>query len=442
MSSARTQPDRGAHSEVLLDLLGQLVARPEAMLYLERFSQLQQHRSLLIRVEGQVLIEQIDDLSAAVAFLFRLGLRPIVLTDLTDILGSIRGQTGSADKAGQDVVHESDMTQLRPLAYQRIAGLIEALEAKGVEARALQNGVFDCDWSHANRLDFRGQLRHIQTTLIQSEVDQGRVVVLGSLGETSSGQVLVLNTDQLLVSLAACLESFKIVWLTPEGPLRDQNEAAISAISLTSDYDYLVVQSLVRDEDRARTGVVYRILEGLDPSASVALTRAGHLIRELFSHVGSGTLVRKGEPMLFHDRPDLTHLKALPDLLERSFSRELRSGWLEQQDIIGLLMADSARAAALIIRGHQGVPYLDKIMVTPEARGEGLGAALWQSLRGRFPAMYWRSRVNNPINSWYFRRAQTAHRLGRWVVFTQGVSDFGVLSGLMSDAAQRDSGWA
>ncbi|MCH8478794.1 MAG: hypothetical protein LAT56_12750, partial [Wenzhouxiangella sp.] len=84
---------------------------------------------------------------------------------------------------------------------------------------------------------------------------------------------------------------------------------------------------------------------------------------------------------------------------------------------------------------------LDKIMVTPEARGEGLGAALWQTLRGRLPAMYWRSRINNPINGWYFQRAEASQQMGRWVMFSTGIGDFQILGELYADALRRDSGW-
>jgi len=87
------------------------------------------------------------------------------------------------------------------------------------------------------------------------------------------------------------------------------------------------------------------------------------------------------------------------------------------------------------------VPYLDKIVVTPEARGEGLGAALWRSLRAHCPTMYWRARVSNPIASWYFQQAETSHRRGEWIVYGIGISDFSKLERLVIDAAGRDSGW-
>jgi acetylglutamate kinase len=430
-----------ASSHWLVDTLGQLVARPEALLYLERFGQLSQHRALLIRVDGLVVARQLDELAAALSFLHRLGLRPIVLPDLSEQITQARSELCEEGEADSEVINEALMARIRPLAYQQGAQLAQALEARGCEARSLQHGLFDCEWLDPERHDLRGLIAQINREPLESELLAGRSPILTCLGETASGQVLVLDGDQSVAVLAEALNPFKIVFLTLAGALRDQDERPISAISLTSDYDYLVVQSLVQRSMRERTGLIYRMLDSLESTSSVSVTRAADLVRELFTHSGSGTLLRKGEAILFQEIPRKSDLAMLPALLERCFHRRLDPAWLEQQNIAGLLMAESGRAAALLMRGHQSIPYLDKIMVTPEARGEGLGAALWQALRGRFPAMYWRSRSNNPINSWYFRRAQTTYRHGRWIVFTQGVTDYQLLETLNADAIARDSGW-
>ena len=98
-------------------------------------------------------------------------------------------------------------------------------------------------------------------------------------------------------------------------------------------------------------------------------------------------------------------------------------------------------AVYVVVPGAGGVPYLDKFVVTPDAQGEGLGAALWQVLRARFPRLYWRARTSNPVANWYFQQAQTTDRSGPWVVYTIGVEDPRERAGLVADALARDSGW-
>ena len=75
------------------------------------------------------------------------------------------------------------------------------------------------------------------------------------------------------------------------------------------------------------------------------------------------------------------------------------------------------------------------------AQGEGLGAAMWQVLRGQYPGMYWRSRNSNPITAWYFQQADSSDRHGPWVVFTIGLQEFDQREAAVRDAMARDSGW-
>ncbi len=84
-------------------------------------------------------------------------------------------------------------------------------------------------------------------------------------------------------------------------------------------------------------------------------------------------------------------------------------------------MSETGRAAAVMTTGVDGLPYLDKFAVTSQAQGEGLGAAVWQVVTARYPALYWRSRNTNPVTPWYFQQADSSNRYGQWVVFTIGV---------------------
>jgi acetylglutamate kinase len=106
-----------------------------------------------------------------------------------------------------------------------------------------------------------------------------------------------------------------------------------------------------------------------------------------------------------------------------------------------VLLSATERAAAVIVQGQDGLPYLEKFAVTPDAQGEGLGAAMWQVLRARYPQLYWRSRNTNPITGWYFQQADSSERLGPWVVFTNGINDVSQRARVVAEAMQRDPGW-
>jgi acetylglutamate kinase len=106
-----------------------------------------------------------------------------------------------------------------------------------------------------------------------------------------------------------------------------------------------------------------------------------------------------------------------------------------------VLLSETRRAAAVITKGVDGLPYLDKFIVTSEAQGEGLGAAIWQVVNARCSSLYWRSRNTNPITPWYFQQADSSNRSGQWVVFTIGIEKADQRERCVADSLSRDSGW-
>src|SRR6056297_3317834 len=65
--------------QTVIELLGQLGSSREARQYLKQFSRIEESRFAVVKVGGAVLSEDLDELAAALAFLHRLGLTPIVL---------------------------------------------------------------------------------------------------------------------------------------------------------------------------------------------------------------------------------------------------------------------------------------------------------------------------------------------------------------------------
>ncbi len=431
----------------VVELLGQLGSSREARQYLEQFSRVNESRFAVIKVGGGILAEQLDELVAALAFLHRLGLFPIVLhgagQQLDDALAGAGIETRKHD--GLRVTTEEVMAVARPVIYRENARLVDALERHGVRARGLLHGVFECDFADRERLGLVGKVQAVDLDGVNGAVAAGALPVVACLGETRAGQVMNINADIATRELVWAIRPYKIIFLTPTGGLLDENGRVISAISLTHDFDRLIAQDWVHSGMRLKLEQIRDMLVPLSASASVSITSAEKLTRELFTHTGAGTLVRKGEAIEWFDRiPDAgedERRAALERLLEGSFGRRLRPDWLDGRAQLGALVAESGRAAALVLAGLDGVPYLDKIVVTPEARGEGLGAALWQALRARCPTMYWRARANNPIAGWYFQQADTCDRRGGWVVYTIGTAGPEQRAALVDDAAARDSGW-
>jgi acetylglutamate kinase len=429
--------------QIVHELLAQLGSSREAQQYLKEFSGTNQARFAVVKVGGGILRDHLDELTSALAFLHRLGLIPVVLHGAGPQLDKALADAGieTVRREGLRVTSESVMSVARPLMYKENLRLVEALEARGIRARGIQHGVFQCSYLDQESLGLVGEVEEVELNAIESAVRSGAVPVLTCLGESPSGQVLNINADIATRELVWKLRPHKVIFLSPTGGLLDRQDRIISAVSLTNDYEALMQQPWVHSGMRLKLQQIHEMLQVLPDETSVSITSAAHLTRELFTYRGAGTLVRKGESIKVYEDADPATLQRVKEVVEQSFERTLRDDWYEELNEPLVLLSETNRAAAVITKGVDGLPYLDKFVVTTAAQGEGLGAAIWQVVRARYPALYWRSRNTNPVTPWYFLQADSSNRSGHWVVFTIGVEESSQRQRCVEDSLARDSGW-
>lgn len=429
--------------QIVLELLAQLGSSREARQYLKEFSSVDDARFAVVKVGGSILRDQLEELASALAFLHRLGLRPVVLHGAGPQLDQALEDAGIESKRheGLRVTSDEVMRVVRPVMYEQNMLLVEALEKRGIRARGIAQGVFQCNYLDREKLGLVGAISHVNLASIQNAVRAGALPVLTCLGELESGRVLNINADVAARELVFALRPHKIIFLTQTGGLLDRDGRIISAISLDNDYAALMNEPWVHSGMRLKIQQINEMLNGLDRSASVSITSADQLTRELFTYQGAGTLVRKGEQVRVFESPDAEILSQVTARVEKSFGRKLRDDWAESLHKPLVLLSESTRAAAVIVEGADGIPYMDKFIVTPDAQGEGLGAAMWQVLRARYSQMYWRAKTSNPISGWYFQQSDSTERRGPWVVFTIGVTGALQRKDIVTDALARSSGW-
>ena len=82
-------------------------------------------------------------------------------------------------------------------------------------------------------------------------------------------------------------------------------------------------------------------------SASVSITSADQLTRELFTYLGAGTLVRRGERVHVHEQPDAAVMADVAERVEQSFGRALGDFGVMQGKLADMYTAlQSSRAFA------------------------------------------------------------------------------------------------
>jgi acetylglutamate kinase len=424
---------------IILELLSQLGSSREAREYLRRFSRGETSQFAVIKVGGEIIRSQLNELAGALGFLHEVGLIPIVLhgagPQLTEALASANIETQAI--GGQRVTTPQAMAIVRPVIYRENLRIVDALDDLGIRARAIQHGVFECEYENQAELGLVGRVTQVHLDSIKSAVDSQAIPVVSCLGETAAGQVLNVNADTAARALVLAIRPQKIIFLTPTGGLLGEDGQIISAINLATEYDRLMSAPWVHSGMRLKLQEIKQLLDQLPSDSSVSVTSAEHLTRELFTYGGAGTLIRDGES--FHDVGNLDALdrQQLHALIETCFGRELDDAYFEQLRLERVIWSETRRAAAVIAQGVDGVPYLDKFVVTPEAQGEGLGAALWNVIRAHYSKLYWRSRESNPINSWYLRQSDGVVRCVPWLIFQYGLDDFDVFERCTQDAQSR-----
>lgn len=427
----------------MIELLSQFGRTSEALSYLNKFSTTEPHRFAIIKIGGGVLANALGDIVKSLAFMQNMGLVPIVVHGAGPQLDKVLTENGAGTRRvdGMRVTDDAVIKHLRRVMYEESHKLIEALEAHNVKARSFHHGVFECRYLDQEKYGYVGVPEDLHLEGIIRATKSGSIPIITPLGETASGQMMNINADTATQALAKHIQPQKLVFLTPSAGIWNEQGQTIPAINLATDYQDLISQPWVEGGMRVKLQEINALLEALPSSSSVSITSADKLTRELFTHQGAGTLVRRGEELTWQNDLPAADRPAIQALLEDCFEREMKTGYLDDLPIRDIIWTHSKRAVAIITEGVGGLSYLDKFAVTPEAQGEGLGAALWSVIRERHPSLYWRSRTNNKINTWYVGKADHMSRQSDWLVLSYGIEDKDLLDQVKKDATGRPQSW-
>ncbi|KAJ3368653.1 Amino-acid acetyltransferase, mitochondrial [Allomyces arbusculus] len=228
--------------------------------------------------------------------------------------------------------------------------------------------------------------------------------------------------------------------------------AGVPAVNLANDAESLRARlpagsRAVRDLD-----LVEAALSGMPATATAVVAAAADAGWAAVAHVltdkprpaaskggSSGawppTVIRAGPKVVVHTSTATLDKAKVVDLLESAFGRSLDvDTYFARLDtcLHAAVIAGDYAGAAIVTRESPGggCMYLDKLAVHPrQTAGGGLVDVVWRGLREVCPKeLVWRSRGNNPVNAWYFDRADGMVKLGNlpegekcgWTVFWYG----------------------
>jgi bifunctional N-acetylglutamate synthase/kinase len=410
--------------QTIVRLLSSMAGAKEISQYLKRFSQLDAARFALVKVGGAVLRDDLDALTSSLAFLQDVGLTPIVIHGAGPQLDEELSAAGIRKETvnGLRVTTPQALAIVRRVFHAQNLKLVEALQLQDARATSIVSGVFEADYLDRDTYGLVGEVKQVDLAPIYASLQAGSIPVIASLGETIGGQILNVNADFAANELVQVLQPYKIVFLTGTGGLLDGDGKVIDSINLSTEYDALMAQPWINGGMRVKIEQIKQLLDALPLSSSVSITRPEELAKELFTHKGSGTLVRRGERVLQATQWSELDIDRLRGLIESAFGRTLVSDYFERTALHRAYVSENYRAA-VILTEENGLPYLDKFAVLDDAQGEGLGRAVWQLMRDAQPTLFWRSRHGNPVNAFYEAEAEGSVKQTRWRVYWYGLGD-------------------
>lgn len=417
----------------ILHLLG-----AEAEHYHSEFAELPPGGFVVEKISGKNVQKQLDDLVWANKVLYEMGLLPVIVPGAGPQIDAAYESAGIA-KADR-------VNGLRPTAAEAIPAVIEGatqstqsivegLLAQDVEAVGITEGVFRAEPIDEATYQRVGRVTQVNLEPIMAALAERKVPVVAFLGQDADGNGLNINADSAAVALAQALTPKRFIAITdtgngkPTGVLNEQNRL-ISVIDIDSeDYPKLLAEPWLEGGMELKVKEAQRLLESLEPEVgmSVSITDAVGMIKELFTHAGAGTLVRRGEPIEQYRTAKAIDKTRLTQTINAALDGKLVEGYFEHLKGSAYrvyVSSQSYRSVAIMTNPNPelGIAYLDKLAVTPEAQGQGEGDMMMRTLIDTNPGgFFWRARNDNPDIGFYDRWATGKETHPDWTVFWIGL---------------------
>ena len=252
---------------------------------------------------------------------------------------------------------------------------------------------------------------------IRTTVARGAIPLVSL--EATAAMTSVDARFDLLSSLAAAVETRKIVFLSRRAGLVPNGGPIPPVVSLATDAQRLLVPGALPRGQAMLLRQVKRVVETVPQRLSVTVVNPLQLLRELFTVNGAGTLIRRGSRIDAHTSWDGIDRARIEALFASAFERPVRADFFAQP--LERIFVEENYSGAAVMQVTPVAPYLTKFAVERQAQGEGIGGELWSLLARDFPSFFWRSRPANPITAWYGKQCDGFVRGPEWHIFWRGL---------------------
>ena len=140
---------------------------------------------------------------------------------------------------------------------------------------------------------FTGEVRRIDASAIQHQLDDNSIVLLSSIGYSPTGEIFSLSAEDVATKAAIALNADKFIYLTEDLELRDTQGEVISQFSLSQAKTYVDSKHTELNENtrRSLSSAIDVCTKGVRRAHIVDRHVQGALLLELYTRNGIGTLV-------------------------------------------------------------------------------------------------------------------------------------------------------
>lgn len=415
----------------VIQLLNNIGSKREVEQYLKYFTSVSSQQFAVIKVGGAIITQHLDELASCLAFLYHVGLYPIVLhgtgPQINELLEAENVEPQYED--GIRITDEKTMAVVRKCFLEQNLKLVTRLEEMGVHARPITAGVFSADYLDKDKYKLVGKVNGVNKSPIEASIQAGALPILTSLAETPSGQILNVNADVAAGELARVFEPLKIVYLNEKGGIINGNTGEkVSVINLDEEFDDLMKESWVKYGTKLKIKEIRDLLMHLPRSSSVAIINVDDLQKELFTDSGAGTLIRRGYRLL--TRNSLSEFSE-PELLRKALQRdpEIISGKISVATYLRELESTTFKSygdeplEVLAIVKDANVPILDKFLASKAGWLNNVSDNIFTAVKKDYSSLQWVVREDDPNANWYFAKSEGSYNKHGHILYWFGVED-------------------
>jgi N-acetyl-gamma-glutamyl-phosphate reductase/acetylglutamate kinase len=433
-----------------MSLLGSVSSRREIDQYLAQFRSVSSQQFAVVKVGGAILTDHIDTLCLALQHLYAMGLYPIIVHGAGPQMNKLLLDAGVEPEFidGIRVTDKKTLGIARKLFLEANMDLALKLRQDwGIPARPITAGVLQAEYLDKEKWKYVGDITKVNSRPIIDALKAKELPILCSMAETEDGQILNVNADVAAGALARSLEPLKIVYLSEKGGLfNGETGKLISTINLDEEYDGLMQQPWVKFGTKLKIVEVKKLLDDLPRTSSVAIIHPQYLEKELFTHTGGGTLIRKGESIqsvtkyddfedirtlreaLLRDREGLDAGDVIDRFLESLKSRPFEAFFDDSMGAVGIVFPPAKEG---------DFAQLSTFTTTKDAFLTNVADNIFERMKKKFPKMYWTVETQDENLGWFKEKADGTLRRDKEIFCFWGSANPTEVVSLMAEFSQN-----